>query len=105
MWFLTFRMGSWIIRNTKKRDDLRWARELASMLQVSYIGYAVGGAFLGLAYFDLPYHLMAILVLTKTIVDKQLLEDETPSDQNNIPDVKNNPMLKETPYSYHNKYD
>ena len=28
------------------------------------MGYAVGGAFLGMSYFDLPYHLMIILVLT-----------------------------------------
>ena len=27
------------------------------------IGYAAGGAFLGLAYFDLPYHLMIIILL------------------------------------------
>ena len=34
------------------------------MIQVSLIGYAAGGAFLGMSYFDLPYHLMIILVLT-----------------------------------------
>jgi len=33
------------------------------MIQVSLIGYAAGGAFLGLGYFDLPYHLIIILVL------------------------------------------
>jgi hypothetical protein len=34
------------------------------MIQVSLVGYAAGGAFLGMAYFDLPYHLMIILLLT-----------------------------------------
>jgi hypothetical protein len=33
--------------------------DLAAMLQVSIIGYAAGGAFLGLAYFDYYYHLIA----------------------------------------------
>ena len=33
------------------------------MIQVSLVGYGAGGAFLGLAYFDLTYHLMIILVL------------------------------------------
>jgi hypothetical protein len=33
------------------------------MIQVSLVGYGTGGAFLGLAYFDLTYHLMIILVL------------------------------------------
>jgi len=33
------------------------------MIQVSLVGYGAGGAFLGLAYFDLTYHLMIALVL------------------------------------------
>jgi hypothetical protein len=33
------------------------------MVQVSLVGYAAGGAFLGMGYFDLPYHLMIIFVL------------------------------------------
>jgi hypothetical protein len=33
------------------------------MIQVSLVGYGVGGVFLGLAYFDLTYHLMIILIL------------------------------------------
>jgi len=72
MWTLTFRTGSWIINKTKKHEDLLWAKNLAAMLQVSCVGYAVGGAFLGLAYFDLPYHLMAMLVLVRLEVEKEL---------------------------------
>ena len=37
--------------------------ELGAMLQVSLVGYAVGGAFLGLAYFDLYYHVIAIIAI------------------------------------------
>ena len=40
----------------------RWLYHLAGMMQVSMIGYAVGGAFLSLAYFDLPYNVLVILV-------------------------------------------
>jgi putative inorganic carbon (HCO3(-)) transporter len=32
------------------------------MIQVAMVGYAVGGAFLSLAYFDLPYNLLVIIV-------------------------------------------
>ena len=39
--------------------------------QVSFIGYAVGGAFLGLAYVDLIYHLLAILILVLRIVESE----------------------------------
>ncbi len=61
------------IRNlTRGQDELQWAYDLASMVQASLIGYAVGGLFLGLAYFDLYYHLIAILVLTKYCVDQSL---------------------------------
>ena len=42
------------------------------MIQVSSIGYWVGGAFLSLAYWDFPYILVALLVLTWTVVQKQL---------------------------------
>ena len=33
------------------------------MCQVGLIGYATGGAFLSLVYFDLPYYLVLIVVL------------------------------------------
>jgi probable O-glycosylation ligase (exosortase A-associated) len=52
-----------VIKRCKTDPDKKWAADLAAMLQVSLIGYASGGAFLGLAYFDLPYHLMATLLL------------------------------------------
>jgi probable O-glycosylation ligase (exosortase A-associated) len=53
-----------IIKRCKKDPDKKWASDMASMIQVSLVGYAAGGAFLGMAYFDLPYHLMIILLLT-----------------------------------------
>ena len=68
-----------IARRTKDREELRWARDLALMLQVSFVGYGVGGAFLGLAYFDLPYHLMAMVVLLGVIVDRELAGESSPA--------------------------
>lgn len=53
-----------IIKNGRKYPEHKWAADLAAMIQVSLIGYATGGLFLGMAYFDLPYHLMIIIVLT-----------------------------------------
>lgn len=69
---LAMRTGTWILRHTRKRPDLRWANDLAAMIQVSFVGFAVGGAFLGLSYWDLPYHLIAILVLTRQVVEREL---------------------------------
>jgi probable O-glycosylation ligase (exosortase A-associated) len=56
-----------------------WASELAAMLQVGFIGYAACGAFLGLSYFDLPYVLMAMAVLTRMIADRGALENVAPA--------------------------
>lgn len=61
---LTWIRASQIIKRCKQDPEKKWAADLAAMAQVSLIGYAAGGAFLGLAYFDLPYHLMVIVVLT-----------------------------------------
>lgn len=70
--FMTFRAGSWIIKHSKPFPDLQWAGHLARMLQVSLLGFVVGGAFLSLAYFDVPYYLMAAMVATKVLVEKEL---------------------------------
>jgi len=72
LWLLTFKSGHWIIVRTSNRPDLGWAHDLASMLQVSLIGYMVGGAFLGLAYFDLPYSIMVLMLLTRVVVEQKL---------------------------------
>lgn len=72
---LALRNGKWIMRATRDRPDLKWAGQLAAMLQVSLIGYATGGAFLGLAYFDLYYHLVAMLIITRILVEQALQPD------------------------------
>jgi len=74
---VTWRTGSRIIHSAHGREDLKWASDLASMIQVSLTGYLVGGAFLGLAYFDLFYHLVAIIVLTRLFVNEQLNVDRS----------------------------
>jgi putative inorganic carbon (hco3(-)) transporter len=70
--WLTWRTGSWIIRNTRKLEEYRWAFNLATMIQVSLIGFATGGAFLSLLYFDVPYYLMGAMVATRVLVEKEL---------------------------------
>jgi probable O-glycosylation ligase (exosortase A-associated) len=40
-----------------------WASNLGSMIQVSMMGFAVSGAFLSMALFDLPYNIMAMAAL------------------------------------------
>lgn len=66
--FFTWRSASWVIRQCKGRPELDWARDLSAMIQVSLVGYMSAGAFLGLQYFDLFYHLVAIVVMTRVVV-------------------------------------
>jgi putative inorganic carbon (HCO3(-)) transporter len=68
----TFTRAWRVERMVKGREDLVWAANLSRMCQVGLIGYLVGGAFLGLAYFDLPYAIMAIVIATGAVVREQL---------------------------------
>jgi probable O-glycosylation ligase (exosortase A-associated) len=45
-----------------------WVPLLMPMVQVSLAGYLVGGAFLSLAYFDLPYYIIAYVILVDATV-------------------------------------
>lgn len=70
--FATWRTGSAIVRIAGNRPELKWAVDMATMCQVSLIGFWVGGAFLSLAYFDVPYYVMVVLVAVKVIVEKEV---------------------------------
>lgn len=70
----TWLSAGWIARHAKKHEELRWARNLAPMLQVSGMAYCSSGVFLGLAYFDLIYLLVAITVATRKLVADKLAE-------------------------------
>jgi probable O-glycosylation ligase (exosortase A-associated) len=71
LWVLTWRIGSQIRQMTRNRPEEDWAFWLASMVQTSLMAYFVGGAFLNLAYWDMPYYLMVALVVTRHAVLKQ----------------------------------
>ena len=64
---LAWHSASRLMAQAKGAPDRRWISDLMAMTQVSIVGYAAGGAFLGLAYFDLYYHLVAIIVITARI--------------------------------------
>lgn len=60
-WISTWRTCRWVARHASSYQD----QALARMCEVSFVGFAVGGAFLNMAYFDGPYYLMAALVIMR----------------------------------------
>ncbi|MDT8383053.1 MAG: putative O-glycosylation ligase, exosortase A system-associated [Gammaproteobacteria bacterium] len=72
LWVLCYRTCGNIRKQVRDIENMKWAEALASMVQVSLVAYGVGGAFLGLAYFDLPYHIMVICVLCQFFVNREL---------------------------------
>ena len=55
----------WIV---VRDPTLNWARYYPDMIQTSMLAYMLGGAFLGRAYFDLFYHLVAVIVILGRLV-------------------------------------
>lgn len=71
LWLSTWRWASALRREAKEIPEARWCVDLAGMSQVALVGYLVGGAFLNLAHYDMPYNIMAIVVLTRTWVQRR----------------------------------
>jgi len=65
---MTWGTAAWVIGRAHRDREKRWIADLAAMIQVSLVGYASAGAFLGLAYFDYYYTLIALVVLCKTVL-------------------------------------
>jgi hypothetical protein len=72
VFLFTWIMSNKVIRITKDVEALKWASLLCRYLQVSLVAYIVGGAFLSLAYFDLPYHFVITITAVYVIVKKEL---------------------------------
>ena len=71
IWISAWRTATSLIRKARASPETKWCGDLGAMCQVSLVGYAVGGAFLSLAYFDLPYNIVALIVLTKRWLAEQ----------------------------------
>ena len=74
--FTTWRAAAKVRRAAVGVPRAQWASDLAGMCQTALFGYAVGGAFLSLAYFDLPYYLMVIVVLCHQWVKREAWKTE-----------------------------
>ena len=73
---LSYRLAARLRRETRALAQAAWVYYLAGMCQVTLIGFAVGGAFLSLAYFDYTYNVLVVLVAARRWVDDRGWEKE-----------------------------
>jgi probable O-glycosylation ligase (exosortase A-associated) len=67
---MTWRTSSKLNKTYRNVPDKKWVADLAAMVQVSLIGYYTAGAFLGLAYYDYYYNLVAVsIILSKLALE------------------------------------
>lgn len=58
-------------RASKAGEKFRWIVDLCKALQLSYIAFGVGGAFLSLCYFDLGWNLIGMAIILGEIAKKE----------------------------------
>lgn len=70
----TFLCAYSTIRLAKNNEELQWASNLSKMVCVAIVGYAISGVFLNLAFFDLYYSLIAIVICTSAVANREALQ-------------------------------
>jgi putative inorganic carbon (HCO3(-)) transporter len=71
LWIFVWRSAGRLRLEGQKLPQTQWLSQLGSMCQVSLAGYAVGGAFLSLSYYDLPYNILILVVLGCRWMDRK----------------------------------
>jgi probable O-glycosylation ligase (exosortase A-associated) len=71
----TWFYGARVLRMTKARPDMIWARNLAAMLQTSLAGYVTGGTFLTLGYYDGWYNIAIAMSALHALVIRQTSQE------------------------------
>jgi putative inorganic carbon (HCO3(-)) transporter len=61
-----------LVKLGRRYPEHKWAADMGPMIQVSMIAYASTGAFLSLAYYDLPYNVMIMAVIAQRLVRASL---------------------------------
>jgi probable O-glycosylation ligase (exosortase A-associated) len=73
LWILA---GVWLqcrglVRAAKNRPELAWAGELGRMMQVTLVGFAVGGVFLSLVRLDVPYYFVGVTLVATVLARRE----------------------------------
>jgi probable O-glycosylation ligase (exosortase A-associated) len=66
----TFLSMRWIRRVSAGSAEFAWANDLASMVEISLLGFVISGSFVDVAYYDGYYQLVMVIVATKALLMK-----------------------------------
>ena len=66
-------------RKGRRNQAIAWVGDLAEMLQFGVIAFAIGGAFLGLAYLDLYFYLVIAAILLELVAQRELSSRAVPA--------------------------
>jgi len=96
--FQAWRTASYLVKQHRDKAESKWVADLASMIRLSLLAYMSGGAFLSLSYFDLPWHLAAILLVLRKhihppIIEELRLKEAEKNRENESPDQINSGLL------------
>jgi len=78
LYLIAWRSASSLGRTSRDRPEYAWAREFGLMMQVSFAGFLVGGAFLSLVNFDVPYYLIGVVIATKRLIESGVQQATAP---------------------------
>ena len=82
-----YRTCSGVKRLTKKRPDLHWMYDLATMLQISLVVYIISGAALSMAYTEMLYVMLTIGSVLHRFAEEAIKEDAlVPPDAATVPE-------------------
>lgn len=75
--FLTLLFVGWYSAGTNAKmfrpyEETRWLGDMSAALQLSFVGYAVGGLTVNIATFDFYYHLLITAVLCRVVGDRYM---------------------------------
>lgn len=70
--YATYHQCAVIRRRTARRPDLKWAGDLAGMMQVSLVAYAVAGGLVSMGYYETIYVMIAAIASLRHQVEKAI---------------------------------
>ena len=87
--FLTLIFTGWYsagsaAREFRKYKETEWIGDMAGAIQLSLVGYAVGGLTVNVAAFDFFYHLLITIVLCKVVGDRMVAKGVTRIEQKSV---------------------